>query len=193
MRIDSTGGVESIAKAIGGLGELAPQAKGAAGLLTAVPALARTPRYSIDGTLQLAGVAGDGLTVNLKERGSLTATTTFWWRPPTGPGSPDAYSQLAAAAAGWADFLIREREALERSGLTRDAMSFGYFHAGVELDRAGRLDAAHDTYLEALDHDDENIGALLNLGLLYAREQKYERALEVFTRAVGVAERVGSA
>jgi tetratricopeptide (TPR) repeat protein len=188
LRIDSTAGVETIASAIGGLGDLVPQAKGVTGLLTALPALARTPRYSVDGTLQLAGEAGDGLTVSLKERGDLAATTTMW-PPPATNESPDAYYQLASAASGWADFMVRQREDLPRAEFTSDAMSFGYFRAAVELDRSGRIEDAHDTYMEALNYDEENVGALLNLGLIYAREEEFERALVLFLRAVAIAER----
>jgi tetratricopeptide (TPR) repeat protein len=190
LRVDNTAGVETIRGALGGLGELAPQAKGIVSLLTALPALARTPRYSIDGTLQLAGVEGDGLTVSLKERGDLADTTTLWWpstQSANGAAAPDAYYRLASAAAAWADFRIRTRERLPRPPLTDDASSFGYFHAGVELDRAGRYDEAHDAYLEALIHDEDNVGALLNLGLLYAREENYETALALFERGVAIA------
>src|SRR4051794_22106969 len=147
LRVDSNAGVETIVSAIGGLGELAPQAKGIASVMTALPAMAHTPRYSVSGTLQLAGEAGDGLTVALKVRDGLAATTTFWWPHLSGADSPDSYYQLGAAAAGWADFVIRDREGLEGPGVTTDAMSFGYFHAAVELDRSGRTDDAHDTYL----------------------------------------------
>ena len=189
LAIDSTAGIEAITNVIGGLGELAPQAKGVAGMITALPALARTPRYSVEGTLQLAGASGDGLTVTLKERGDLAATTTLWWPAPATDANPDAYYLLASAAAGWADFTIRDREKLERPDLTTDAQSFGYFHAGVELDRVGRRNDAHDAYVEALRHDEENCGALLNLGLIYAREDKYDLALVLFLRALAIAGR----
>jgi tetratricopeptide (TPR) repeat protein len=186
LLVDKAAGLESVKTAISGLGDLAPQAKGVISLLTALPALARTPRYSVEGTLQLAGVAGDGLTVVLKERGDLAETTTLWWPPPAVAKSPDSYYQLATAAAAWSDYLIRKREDLDVPDVTRDATSFGYFHTAVELDRAGRTEDAESAYAVALQHDEDNVGALVNLGLIEAREEQYEAALVLFLRAVSV-------
>jgi len=135
-------------------------------------------------------MSGDGLTVSLKERGDLAATATLWWHKPVGADDPDAYYQLASAAAGWADYVIRARQRLEGNGVTTNAVSFGYFHAGVELDEVGRTDDARDAYLDALNHDEENIGALLNLGLLYARNKvDPDLAVVLFLRALAIASR----
>jgi tetratricopeptide (TPR) repeat protein len=201
--LDRVTGAEQITSTIKGLGDVAPQLKALTTLLTAVPRLARLPRYALTGTVQAAGTWGAGITVILDEQHLQGAATTLWaWKSASGTGrgtAPSAagaaasdaatYQALAAGAAGWADFELRRRQGMDRPRWTHDPDSYAYTRVGDALELQARPDDARVVYERALGLDPENVGAVINLASLQAREGNLEETVRLLEYASGVLER----
>jgi tetratricopeptide (TPR) repeat protein len=185
-RLDRITGVEGIATAVGGLAALAPQFKALSALITAVPQLARLPRYKLHGELQEATGAGAGLTVILDKQHSQGEGATLWTRAT--PADAAGYQALAAGAAGWADFLIREREGLQRPAYTNNAEGYAYLRTGIQLELDEQKENARRAYVSAVKADPSNVAALLNLSVAEAWNQDYDEAINLLEMAESVLE-----
>lgn len=176
-RLDRITGTEGIATAVGRLAGLAPQFKALSALLAVIPQLARLPRYTVNGALQNGTVSagGAGLTVILDEQHMQGEGVTLWSHTSNIDGP--AYQSLAAGAAGWTDFLIRQREGFERPSYTTSAESYAYLRTGVQLEAEGREGEARSAYMSAVKVDPANVGALLNLSVAAAREGQFADAI----------------
>lgn len=184
--LDRLTATEDRIAAVGRLGDLAPQFKALSALLTAVPALARLPRYALGGSLQAApaGRSG-GITAILDQQHAQGAGVTLWSRDAqTDAGT---YQALAAGAAAWADFEIREIARYERTHLVRTASSFAYLQMGLQLEFDQQRAAARLAYLSALASDPANAAALTNIALLDASDSRFALAvrwLQLAQRAI---------
>lgn len=65
---------------------------------------------------------------------------------------------------------------------TGNWQSYAYFRAGQHWMSEGKNDNARKMYLKALRDDPENVGALLNLGILYSEDEDHRRALDLLKR-----------
>ena len=88
------------------------------------------------------------------------------------------YHAIAAGAAGWADYTIREREQLEKTRFVKNAQSFAYLRCGLQLQDDGRDDDARIAYRDAVSADEANVAALLNLAVLDAARGEYPAAIQ---------------
>jgi tetratricopeptide (TPR) repeat protein len=198
--LDRVTGTEQISSAIKGLGDVAPQLKALTALLSAVPQLARLPRYAVTGTVQAAGTWGAGITVILDEQHLPGAATTLWaWKPPSGTGTSSSgtgtptsdaatYHALAAGAASWADFELRRRQRMSRPSWTTEPDSYAYTRVGDALELQGHVDDARVVYERALGLDPANVGAVINLAGLQARGRNLEETVELLEYAADVLE-----
>lgn len=185
-RLDRITGVEGVAKAVGRLADLAPQLKTFSALLSAVPQLARLPRYTVNGSLQALSVDRAGLTVILDHQHQQGEGVTLWSSAKA--NDPSAHQALAAGAAAWADFMIREREGVRGPAITGSGESYAYLRTGVQLEGDGRGDEARGAYLAAVRIDPTNTGALLNLSVGEARRGDFASAVTWLEMALSVAE-----
>jgi tetratricopeptide (TPR) repeat protein len=169
--------------------------------------LLRTDVYTLSGHLQKpGGDLGAGLTLSLvrKKTGEIMANETIWQKDfdpaitPSEANGPAPYYRLAEPAAIWTlfqDEAVRDKLSL-RSRIKRwfmpklfkkkfallgtsDWLSFAYFRAGVRWTKEDRNDKAQKLYVEALNRDMNNRGALFNLGALDTEAGKeYDRAIK---------------
>jgi tetratricopeptide (TPR) repeat protein len=162
------------------------------------------PVITLTGCLQHTGDRGLGLTLALvdKRTGRVLDQWTMWQQDygldcgpesdlekPTGVG----LDQLAKPAAVWTAYKYNEHirastEPFELLG-TEDWRSYAFFLAGVDWRLEGELAKARRLFVEALNRDPNNRGALLNLGTLYmevgaeGHTGHYRRAIERLKRA----------
>ena len=187
-RLDNATGAEGIESAVTALGDLSPHFKVVAGILTFVRQLARSARYELRGIVQAQRDTHCGLTVSLDRVRGGSSTSTLWdAEPATDPTSRMYY--LAAVAAGWADFRLRQREQLERPEGFKSAESYGHFRAAVEAQKKEDLDAAISSYREALLVERRNVPALLNLARLEGRRHHYAHARTLLDYAIAILDR----
>ena len=97
------------------------------------------------------------------------------------PTDPTSYYCLAEPVAVWVFFQlgnISKKTKNEKFTImgTDDWQSYAYFKAGVRWHIEGRLDKAHQLYVESLGRDMKNWGALFNLGRLEMEEGQYQHA-----------------
>jgi tetratricopeptide (TPR) repeat protein len=186
-RLDVATGAEGIDTAVASLGDVAPQFKAIAGVLTFARQIARSPRYELYGAVQRPRGECCGLTVSLdRVRGSASTSTLWDDEKPKEADRPVRVYYLAAVAAGWADFRLRQREQLELPEGFKTAESYGHFRAGVESERHEDYVGAFNAYRNALLHDRRNVPALLNLARLEGRSHHYPRARKLLDYAIDV-------
>ena len=130
-----------------------------------------------------------GVSVSLATRRSIVRAADVLWGADFTGGHVAAKGEkavpvLAIAAAAWADYaILAHRDRLDVAELvrgTRDWRSYALFRVGVEQQRAGRYDAAHALYAEALDHDATNWPALFNLAVCDLRRGEVDQARRRF-------------
>lgn len=167
-RLDNRDGAEGIDATVGRLGDLFPQAKGVAAVLGVITQVARSSRYKLAATVQVPQGPLHGITATI-DRARGRAWTSSLWRRSDAAGAAAPVYYLSAAVAGWADFRLRQLEALPRPQVTQSATSYGHFRAAYELEQSGARAAAAAGYREALKHDRSNCAAILNLARLEAR------------------------
>jgi tetratricopeptide (TPR) repeat protein len=173
--LDRVTGIEGIAKSIGGLADLAPQFKALSALLLAIPSLGRFPRYTLNGSLQRGTPRGAGLTVILDHQRWQGEGITLWSQTTADAAS---YQALAAGAAAWTDFLVREQTEQEQTTpFTKDAESYAYLRTGFQLERDDRRADARCAYVSAIRADPTNVAALLNLSVAAARDGDLQDAV----------------
>jgi tetratricopeptide (TPR) repeat protein len=173
--LDRRTGNEDLGAAIGELSDLAPQFKLLSSVASAALTFARLPRYTLNGALQAIGPIGGGMTLSLTEQQAQEDVFTLWSHDTTkGPGH---YQALAAGAAAWTDFLIREHQGVETPNVTTSAASYAQLHAGLQLELDRQTQQAMRSYWFAYVSSSDNVAALLNLAVLDARANQYDRAL----------------
>ena len=151
---------------------------------------------TVSGYLQKpGGKLGAGLTLALVESrtGTIIANRTIWQKDfdlaITSPETedPTPYYRLAEQAAIW--ILFQQELWFEKKFTlmgTSDWLSFAYFRAGVRWtkdDKDDKDDKARKLYVESLNQDMNNRGALFNLGALDTEARKYRRAIDRLKRA----------
>jgi hypothetical protein len=173
--LDRRTGNEDLGAAIGELSDLAPQFKVLSAVASAFLTFARLPRYTLNGALQAIGPIGGGMTLSLTEQKAQEDVFTLWSHDRTeGPGQ---YQAMAAGAAAWTDFLIREHQGVETPNVTSSAASYAQLHAALQLELDGQSQQAMRAYWFAYVSSSDNVAALLNLAVLDARSNRYDRAL----------------
>jgi tetratricopeptide (TPR) repeat protein len=184
-RLDSATGAEGVDTAVASLADIAPQFKAVAAVLTFGRQIARSPHYQLDGTIQAPRAEVCGLTVSLGRARGSSSTSTLWdSESATKAEEPSRMYYLAAVAAGWADFRLREREQLEVAEGFNSAECYGHFRAGFELEREQDQAGAWDAYRNALLHDRRSVPTLLNLARLAGRMHDYAEARRLLDRAI---------
>jgi tetratricopeptide (TPR) repeat protein len=173
--LDRRTGNEDLGAAVGELSELAPQFKLLSSVASAALTFARLPRYTLNGALQAIGPIGGGMTLSLTEQKAQEDVFTLWSHDTTtGPGQ---YHAMAAGAAAWTNFLIREHQGVETPNVTSSAASYAQLHAGLQLELDRQTQQAMRSYWFAYVASSDNVAALLNLAVLDARANQYDRAL----------------
>lgn len=178
-------GTEGLDKKVGKLAEVSPQFNVLSSIIGFGLSVARLPRYTLVVTMQSAGdgeTKVHGVTVGLEDQGTVAATETLWAPATTADSSDIEY--LGFAAAAWADFLVRRRENLPPPRFTSVARSYGFLRAGVELQARGDRNRAYNAYRNAIVIDPDNVGALVNLSMLFtAPNEDLSRAIELLDQA----------
>ncbi len=130
-----------------------------------------------------------GVSVSLATRRSIVRAADVLWEADFAGGhvaakGENAVPVLAIAAAAWADYKILEHrgrlDVAERVRGTCEWRSYALFRVGVEQQRAGRYDAAHALFAEALDYDPTNWPALFNLAVCDLRRGEIVQARRRF-------------
>ena len=198
-------GQAGVASALSGLGDVSGDAKAAVAVIQFLSALLPRRCFVLKGQLQPEGNRGAGISLELSQGDAAKALVSFWaddFQPPlastAAPGPAvqgsqtgadakpaDAYQQLAIASAAWTDHWVSTLVGGDAL-LSQDPLSWAYFRAGVECQRAGQLDAATTLYQRACEADGENAGALANLGIISVRSTRYEDAEWYLNRALRV-------
>ena len=173
--LDRRTGNEDLGAAVGELSDLAPQFKVLSAVVSVFLAFARLPRYTLSGALQAIGPLGGGMTLCLTEQKAQEDVFTLWSRDSTtGPGQ---YQAMAAGAAAWTDFQIRGHQGIELPSVTSSAASYAQLNVGLQLELEQRKAEAMRAYRLAYTESPDNVAALLNLAVLDARANDYDRAL----------------
>jgi hypothetical protein len=151
-----------------------PQANLVASLLAAIDKLVPRNILDVQGTVRpVDPIRGAGLTIKLSERdGRTIARQTVWeteylLTPTAGQDLATRYARLLAPAAVWLAY--RPELGYDGSSPPLDATSwrsYALFTAGDILLRERRYGEARKAFEAALDDDDANLGARLNLGAL---------------------------
>jgi tetratricopeptide (TPR) repeat protein len=182
--LDQRTGTESLAKGIVGLAEAAPQLKGVAAVLGFAGEHAKLPRYTLGGTLQAAGVLGGGITAVLDKRREREDVLTLWSHEPSAdPPTPSQFHALAAGAAAWTDYMIRRNERLQLPERSGNASSFAYLHVGLQLALDRQTAAAIRSFEVATISDPQSVAAMLNVGVLLARQGNFDESISWLTVA----------
>ena len=97
---------------------------------------------------------------------------------------PQAYYELAVPASSWIQYEAARSLESHVGFTTNSPESFGHLTSALGQHRAGKIGAAKASYEEALSDDPENVAALVNLGLLEARQEgKYGASIERLKQA----------
>jgi hypothetical protein len=182
--LDTIHGVEGLESKVSKLGDVAPQFTSIAAIIGFVSSTARLPRYELQGTI--ADRTGCDITVMLEDRSGVNSAATL--RTNLGD-HPDPYGYLALVAGGWADYRVRQIEDIDLPTTTQSAESYGQFRAGVAYEDQFREQEALNAYVDAIDSDSENIGALVNLALLLRSHEQFEMGVALLQGAFDALER----
>lgn len=150
----------------------------------------------VSASLQSAGLLGQGMSVSIRNtENRIGGSVTIWEnsfaaasevrgdRPVDGPehlDSNEVREMLTIAASAWIAYRalqgasVRQRSAL----LTQDWESYALFRVGARQQQAGALLSARRLYLQALERDPRNRGALFNLAVLDLRDLDEPPAIE---------------
>lgn len=156
------GGVQPKAAGIGkALGRLFPRQRVAIHLQLHTPT---TNRLAMSVEL----TTGNGRAV---DRAMFQIPTT-----PDGDAVADNY-HLVRQVAAWVAYQLHaiwpgELDDPPRPRNTRNSRSYGLFRVGVALAKEGRASDARASYLQAIGDDSQNVGALLGLATLDARDRQ---------------------
>jgi hypothetical protein len=167
--------------------EAVPQAGVLAGLVSMLGSLLYIRLYSVSGTVHpVHEHRGAGLTLTLAGRdGRTIAQETFWEEDfalkQAGSGAPDAvrYERLVLPATMWLAFqrALGFKPGRRMLG-ARDWRSYALFSLGEIVPDAR---SARVLYEQALDRDQGNLGARLNLAALLLQRPSYEVSADAAT------------
>lgn len=167
-----------------------PQARLLAAALLVLRGRPFKSRLLLTGSLAPAGADGAAGAVLILRRGGRVAATAAIQpteRPKSRMGAHTANDVLAVAAAGWAEHVVAD----ETPGppgrkvfLSSDRLSWAYFRAGAKLSRLSFPEEAADAYEQALAIDPNNVGALVDLAHLRRREEHWEGAAIMASKAI---------
>ena len=101
--------------------------------------------------------------------------------PPPGPAQ---YYRFAAAAAAWSQYEAGRDLDAQVDLMTTSAESFALLSMGLGAHREDRLAEAADFYTRALERDGGNVGALVNLAIVVAREGEFDESILLVTDAI---------
>lgn len=168
----------------------------AIGWLNALPALVEnvlpSRRITLTGTLHRSHGRGPGVTLVLTRGTTFIASLTLWRsqflprsrRSRSGDTDNIAFARLAEPVAIWLLYQITTdqhnrlfkvaTEPLSILG-AKSWRSYALFRAGVHFKDDGDAAAAREVYQEALERDQHNRAARVNLGSLYADEGKLDQ------------------
>lgn len=158
-------------------------------------------RTTLHGILHPAGPEGVGITLTLRRKDGTTLTETFWqkkfnpWN--AGPsGAAGGYHCLFDPAATWIIFNTFASFAWFKPLGTANWRSYAFFQAGVYWSLAGETENARHLYHSALNEDQENYGASLNLAVLELEDAAIDsgnsvRIRECMERLEAVRKRTG--
>jgi tetratricopeptide (TPR) repeat protein len=183
------GGQASIASSLKDLTDLNPQLKV---LVTFIAVLDRAlPRrtFLVEGVLQPKGDPdGVGISVAIKYNDVLRDSWTHWSaRYGYSSAEVDGWRQLVVPTAAWVEHEIALK--LKAKGLpTLDSESYALLNAGLEFHARGDLQGAERLYDQAWQRDGGNLGAMVNLGLMRARQRRDEEAEDLFEDALELLE-----
>jgi tetratricopeptide (TPR) repeat protein len=169
--VELLAGNASLASAVEGLDEV-PQLKVLVAVLSMIDRVVGRRSFVAKGELMPAGNAGTGVALSFHRHDSLRAREALWAPAPNPapPPGPSAFYGLAVGAASW----IQYEAACGIDGrvrlLTESSESWSHLATGLARQRQGAVTPALEAYVKALRVDPDNVGALVNLAVLVARD-----------------------
>jgi Flp pilus assembly protein TadD len=184
-----------LASAMGGLAEV-PQLQLFVGVLSMVDRLVGHRSFVASGELVPPGEEGAGVVLAFHRQDRLESREALW-APPTAIAplaeppeldededpppaneeddadtkvSPGDFYGLSVRAASWVQYETACSLDSYVRFLTKNAESWSHLATGLDEHRQGDVVAAIDAYIDALAVDPDNVGALVNLSVLIARE-----------------------
>ena len=146
----------------------------------------------VNGCLHKSDIYGAGLTLTLvkKNSGKVIAEETFWQKAFTPSYKPendrelkiDDYYLLVDPATIWIIFKLQKKPKTVLG--TNNWSSYAYFRSGVYWYSKKEPNKARQLYIEAINADPNNQGALFNLGIMDLEAGDYKHAIERLKRLV---------
>lgn len=160
-------------------------------VLVALDWLLPRKRFTAVGVLQPDTGRGPGVTLTLQCGSASQALATLWASELGFTADGDETDQqrvwrvraLARSAGMWVSYGVAD-SVTGYNSISDDAMSFVLFHQGIYWDDRNDRVKARRMYDQALERDEENAGALGNLGILALSEENFGGAVNYLERSV---------
>jgi tetratricopeptide (TPR) repeat protein len=180
-------GHTTVTESLKSLGEISDEAKAAAGLVSFF--LGRLPNrhFEASGALQIDGLRGQGITVELNNQGDQLESRTLWadefGKPDEFKDDASAFQFLAIPAAAWIEHRLAARLHTSK-GMPDEAEVWMLFNAGLDWQQRGENPQARWLYEKALAKDPYDSWSTSNLGRIQLEDGEYAKAEKSLTRAL---------
>jgi hypothetical protein len=177
-------GHAAVSESLAALSEISDEAKAAVSIVSVFLKTLPNRHYEASGALQVAGLKGRGISIELNNHGDQLGSKTVWAEDFGAPaGDESAYQFLAIPAAAWVEHQVAAR--LNNSeNFPDDPEVWMLFNAGLAWQQRNDYIKARPLYEKALDIDPHDSWSMSNLGLIEVREGNFERADKLLSNAL---------